>query len=288
MSDIVRALRAERSGIEPTDDLVERRTAFPARPLVGFDGITVSDGEHGNVSYRLFRTSGDALIVYAHGGGYRMGGVESYAWYAETLAQRTGASVALVEYRLAPEHPFPAGLSDYATVYQELAAQYPGGVVLAGDSAGGGMAAALALSTKSAGGHRPAGVAMLSPWLDVASTSPRFHTAKDVLFDHASAVSARDAYLQGHRSDDPLVSPLRGDLAQFPPSLIQVGSTETLLGDALGFAEALADQDVDCTLEIYAGQGHTWPLIDPASDATTRALDSLAHFVDRVTARSAP
>lgn len=279
-------LPQQRTGENPSADLLARRAAFPARPLSDSADINIADHEYDEVRCRLFQTSGHALIVYAHGGGYRMGGIDSYSWYAETLAQRTGASVALVEYRLAPEHPFPAGLSDFATVYQALAPQYPDNVVLAGDSAGGGMAAGLALLTASTGGARPAGVAMLSPWLDVASGSKRFQSAEDVLFDHATAVLARDAYLQGHASDDPLVSPLVGDLTNFPPSLIQVGSKETLLGDALGFAEALADHHVDCALEIYARQGHTWPLIESASEETKRALDSLARFVDRVTTRS--
>lgn len=220
-----------------------------------------------------------ATILYLHGGGYRMGSPEAYNAYAAKIAAGAEATVVLPRYRLAPENPFPAGLRDALAVYEALTAEAEGPIVLAGDSAGAGLAAAVIVAAKASGLRTPDGLMLLSPWLDLHCSSPFYETAPDVFFPLATAESAREDYLQGAPASDPLASPLLADHTGFPPTLIQVGGNEALVGDALGLAESLANVNVTCTLEVVAEQGHTWPLIQPEHSVSVASIESCARFV---------
>lgn len=274
-------LPPERTGSAAGPELLERRQLFgptevdPAlsvrvdrEEIAGVNSLTISGGEA-------------ATVLYLHGGGFRMGSPEAYTAYAARMAAGAGVQLVLPRYRLAPEHPFPAGLRDVAAVYAELSARRSGPVIVAGDSAGAALATAVASISVSR--NAPvSGLMLLSPWLDLRSTSEFFTTSTDPLFSLETARSAREDYLQGVEADNPLASPLLADHSGFPPTLIQVGAAESLVGDALAMARSLAESDVSCTLEILAGQGHTWPLVAPESAASAAAVESNVRFLRAV------
>ncbi|MFV9428595.1 alpha/beta hydrolase fold domain-containing protein [Rhodococcus aetherivorans] len=273
------ALPAERTGTPASPQLLERRAMFAATEIDPALGVTAGDAEFAGVPCRTVRAGDRATILYLHGGGYRMGSPEAYNAYAAKIAAGAEATVVLPRYRLAPENPFPAGLRDALAVYEALTAEAEGPIVLAGDSAGAGLAAAVIVAAKASGLRTPDGLMLLSPWLDLHCSSPFYETAPDVFFPLATAESAREDYLQGAPASDPLASPLLADHAGFPPTLIQVGGNEALVGDALGLAESLANANVTCTLEVVAQQGHTWPLIQPDHSASVASIKSCARFV---------
>lgn len=280
-------LPAERSGVPASPELLERRAKFAATEIDPALGVTAGDAEYAGVPCRIIRAGDRATIVYLHGGGYRMGSPEAYHAYAAALAAGAEATVVVPRYRLAPEHPFPAGLRDALAVYEELASTTQGPIIVAGDSAGAGLAAAVVVAVDSSDVRPPDGLMLLSPWLDLHCSSPFYATAPDAFFPLATAESARDDYLQGAPASDPLVSPLLADHTGFPPTLIQVGGSEALVGDALGLTRALATVNVTCTLEVIAGHGHTWPLIYPDHSASIASIESCIRFVRSIAAEEA-
>ena len=218
------------------------------------------------------------VLLYLHGGGYRLGSPLAYLDYAASLAEATGWRVVMPFYRLAPEHPFPAALHDAVAVYRALADGRP--IVIAGDSAGGGLTAALCQAAAAAGA--PAGGAILvSPMLDLTAQGASYdrNAVRDVLFSRQAVLEAADMYLQGHPADDPLVSPLNADPAVFPPTLLLVGTAEVLLDEVLVFAGSLARADMRVSLHIAPAVGHVWPLIVPGSDAAAEAFGAIGAFV---------
>jgi len=274
-----KSLPAERTGTPASPGLRERRTKFAATEIDPALGVAAGDADFAGVPCRTIRAGDRATILYLHGGGYRMGSPEAYNAYAAALAVDAEATVVLPRYRLAPENPFPAGLRDALAVYEQLASAAEGPIILGGDSAGAGLAAAVIVASRTSDVRRPDGLMLLSPWLDLHCSSPFYETAPDVFFPLATAASARDDYLQGAPASDPLVSPLLADHTGFPPTLIQVGGNEALVGDALGLAESLANANVTCTLEVVADQGHTWPLIYPGHSVSVASIESCARFV---------
>jgi acetyl esterase/lipase len=196
--------------------------------------------------------------------------------------------VTLPDYRLAPENPFPAALYDAAAVYGCLI-RSDAPVFVAGDSAGGGLAAALVVLCSQDHARGPDGIILLSPWLDLALTSETYisRAETDRFFPLASAEDAAGAYLQGHSADDPLVSPIRADLSGFPPTLLMAGTDETLLGDALRFSTQLATAGRDVTLWVAEGMQHAWPAISADLPETAQAVRAIGAFVERIAAARA-
>lgn len=275
-------LPAERAGTPAGPELLERRAKFASTEISPDLGVTAADTDVAGVPCRVIRGGGRATLLYLHGGGYRMGSPKAYDAYAGALAAGASVTVVVPHYRLAPEHPFPAGVRDALAVYEELAAAPDGPIVVGGDSAGAGLAAAVVVATTTSDVRTPDGLMLLSPWLDLHCSSSFYETATDLFFPSATAKSARDDYLQGYPASHPLASPLLADHTGFPPTLIQVGGDEALVGDALGLAGSLADANVTCTLEVAARQGHTWPLICPDHDASVAAIESNVRFLRSV------
>ncbi|MFC9790086.1 alpha/beta hydrolase fold domain-containing protein [Rhodococcus sp. NPDC127528] len=278
------SLPAERAGAPASPELLERRAMFAATEIDPTLGVTAGDSDFGGVACRTIRGGDQATVLYLHGGGYRMGSPEAYHAYAAALAAGAAATAVVPRYRLAPENPFPAGLRDALAVYEELASTTDGPIVVAGDSAGAGLAAAVVVAVDTSDIRPPEGLMLLSPWLDLHCSSPFYETATDTFFPLANAESAREDYLQGAPAGDPLVSPLLADHTGFPPTLIQVGGNEALVGDALGLARALATANVTCTLEVVADQGHTWPLIYPDHRVSIASIESCVRFVRSIEA----
>jgi monoterpene epsilon-lactone hydrolase len=220
-----------------------------------------------------------ATVLYFHGGGFRTASCAVWEGFGAHLAGRANVRIVMPDYRVAPEHPFPAALYDAASVWEALC-QGPGPLLLGGDSAGGGLAALTALGALRGKGPRPAGLVLLSPWLDLTLGSATFESnrATDQYFSRESAAVAADHYLQGHPADDILASPLFDDVRGLPPTLLLSGGHETLLGDAMRFAECLAD--AGCTVELHVGAGmqHVWPLVAPDHGETEKAIARIAAF----------
>jgi acetyl esterase/lipase len=222
-------------------------------------------------------------MLYLHGGGYCMGSIASHRALAARLGAAAACRVLLIDYRLAPEHPFPAALKDARAAYEWLLGQGVDAsrLVAAGDSAGGGLALALLLALARDGMDLPAGAVCFSPWSDLTPTGAAV-TASDVDDPLISAPDARlvaDLYLQGHDPADPLVSPVFGDFRGLPPLLLQVGTRERLLDDARRVAGTARRAGVEVTLEEWAGLIHVWQFLAPLVPEACAAIRAAGHWV---------
>jgi acetyl esterase/lipase len=227
------------------------------------------------------------ILLYFHGGGFRIASALAYRSYGSHLAAVLGARVLLVEYRLAPEHKFPKAVDDCFTVWESLLAEGidTGRIVIAGDSAGGGLAASVTMHAL-ADGVLPAGVICCSPWVDLTITADTYDTnaESDKLFSRTSAEEAAPAYLGGADPMNPIASPLFGDWDGAPPLLILVGDAEVLLDDSRKLAEVAKAAGVDVTLSIYPEMPHIWTMSYPAFPEAVEGVTEMAEFVSRVTA----
>lgn len=217
-------------------------------------------------------------MIYLHGGGYRLGSPLAYVDYAQRIADAAGRRIILPFYPLAPEHPFPAALHAVVAVYRGIEDRRS--VVVAGDSAGGGLAAALCIMAARAG-ERPAGAVLVSPMLDLTARGESLdrNAARDPMFSKAAVLDSAGLYLQGHDPRDPLVSALEADPADFPPTLVLTGGAEVLLDEAVAFAKRLALGDRRVTLHVAPGMGHVWPLLAPETGEARDAVTAIAGFV---------
>ena len=227
------------------------------------------------------------ILLYFHGGGFRIASALAYRSYGSHLAAVLGARVLLVEYRLAPEHKFPKAVDDCFAVWESLLAEGidTGRIVIAGDSAGGGLAASVTMHAL-ADGVLPAGVICCSPWVDLTITADTYDTnaESDKLFSRTSAEEAAPAYLGGADPMNPIASPLFGDWDGAPPMLILVGDAEVLLDDSRKLAEVAKAAGVDVTLSIYPEMPHIWTMSYPAFPEAVEGVTEMAEFVSRVTA----
>ncbi len=227
-----------------------------------------------------------SVLLYLHGGGYLFGSIASHRGLVTNLGARAGVRTLAVEYRLAPEHPFPAALDDTMAGYRHLLDKGfdPARIVVGGDSAGGGLAIALLLAAREAGLPLPAAALCISPWLDMTLTgaSMKAKASSDVLVGEALLVQAVQAYV-GDRVDrqDPRVSPLFGDFAGMPPVMVQVGSHEVVLDDATRLAAALGAADVSVRLEVWGRMPHVWHLYADMLSEGREALAQAGDFLRR-------
>lgn len=220
-------------------------------------------------------------LLYLHGGGYLFGSPRTYRAFTTHLAQLSGSALFSLDYRLAPEAPFPAALEDAVAAYTWLLQTYPAqGIVLAGDSAGGGLALALLHALKSAGLPLPGGATLLSPYADLLASGASLdsNAASCAMFDGNSIRRAAAAYLAGQDGASPLASPLYGDFTGFPPVHIQVSDNEVLRDDSLRLAERLDQAGAAVRLDIWRGQAHVWPTFYPLLPEAGRSLRDMAAF----------
>ena len=226
------------------------------------------------------------VLLFFHGGGYCSGSIVSHRRMATEAGRAAGARSLAVGYRLAPEHPFPAALEDALKAWRFLLAQgvSPAHIVVGGDSAGGGLTAALINQLRAAGDAQPACAWLVSPWTDLTMSGPSLDEkdAVDPLIHRGYLTELADAYAPaGLDRRDPRLSPLYADLTGFPPTLIQVGSSEGLLDDALRFARAAGAADVDVTLEVWPHMIHAFPIWNAHLEPARRALASVGAFFRR-------
>ena len=223
------------------------------------------------------------VILYLHGGGYVSGSIRSHRMLCIPLAKHTGLRILSPEYRLAPEHPFPAGLEDVLSVYRWLLLQgYEAkSIFLAGDSAGGGLSLAAILSLREQGDLLPAGVICLSPWADLSMSGDTFRTnaRRDPVLHIDMMSEWASAYVDKSNPHDPLVSPVNADYHGFPPLLIQAGTEEVLLDDSRLIAEKANAAGVDVSLSIYEGMWHVWHTFGASLPETRAAFEEISDFV---------
>jgi acetyl esterase/lipase len=281
------AVPPERSGYPAPSDLAERRKGMDAALAAGTWKTKRPPVETVLGGRRTLRFGPEAeakgTVLHFHGGGFRIGGPEMEGPFAEALADRCGVEVVVPQYRLAPEHPFPCGLVDALsalTALREDIGDTP--LVVSGDSAGGGLAAALAVR----GGVRIDGLVLLSPWLDTTVTAPAFteNAATDHMFSKESADIAAGLYLQGQDPAHPLASPLLASIEAFPPTLISVGLEEVLRDDSLRFHDKLRALGVRSELIALAGMEHVAVVRDLEMPGAHETFDAIAGFIDRIVA----
>jgi acetyl esterase/lipase len=227
-------------------------------------------------------SAADRVILYLHGGGYVIGSNVAYRGFAGRLARATSSRVCVVNYRLAPEHPFPAALDDAVMAYSWLRRQgYAANrIVIAGDSAGGGLTLATLLKLRESGEPLPAGAVTLSPWSDLAGTGATLAPgAVDDPLVQGDAIGGMAGMYAPNDLTNPLASPLYGDYAGLPPLLIQVGGREVLLDDAVRVRDKARAAGVDVTYFEGDGLIHVWPVLAEDAPESEAALNQIGGFV---------
>jgi epsilon-lactone hydrolase len=225
----------------------------------------------------------DAALLYLHGGGYVIGSRDSHRHLVAEAGRAAGIAALALDYRLAPEHPFPAAVDDALAGYRFLLARgiKPARVAIAGDSAGGGLVVAAMLAIRDAGLPQPACGWCISPWIDMEAIGETMtsRAAADPTVQKAGILDMAKLYLDGADPRSPLAAPIYADLAGIARLFIQVGAAETLLDDALRLAGAAGAADVRVDLEIWPEMIHVWHLYHPELDAGRRALKAGGAFV---------
>lgn len=224
-------------------------------------------------------------LLFFHGGGYRVGSIISHQGYGSHLASLIPARILLVDYRLAPENPFPAAVNDCLVAYRWMldSGIDRSRIGLIGDSAGGGLVGAVMLGARQRGWPLPGAGVCLSPWVDLTNSSVS-HAERDeldVMFGHDDAVTAASWYLDGQDPRDPLASPLFGDWGGMPPMLVHAGDHEVLLDDATEFAAVLEAAGVEVDLRIWPGMIHDFQIMYPNYPEAIEGTEAIAAFVRR-------
>ncbi len=224
------------------------------------------------------------VVLHLHGGGFAMGSAASHRALAARIGEACRARVVLPEYRLAPEHPFPAGLDDALAVYKALLVTGTPAeqIIVTGDSAGGNLATAMLLRAKAVGLPMPRALVLLSPFLDLTMSgeSMTSRAQVDPWLAPAMFEPIVGCYLGASDRTNPFVSPLFGDLRGLPPMLLQVGDHEVLLSDTTRMAERAHAAGVDVELEVYAECWHVFQLMAPVLPDAMQAFASMREFVD--------
>lgn len=206
-------------------------------------------------------------ILYLHGGGYAIGSLNTHRRLAYDISAASAAKVLLIDYRLAPEHPFPAAVDDAASAWRWLLQQgfAANRMAIAGDSAGGGLTIATLVNLRDKKLGLPACAVAISPWVDLegVGNSMTTRSAQDPMVQKDGLLWMAKMYLNGKDPRTPLAAPLHADLKGLPPTLVQVGTAETLLDDAIRIAEKMHAAGVDARLAIWPNQLHVFPLFAP-------------------------
>jgi acetyl esterase/lipase len=281
--------------LDTAGEVAALRTAFnelmsfvPVPPDVQQNPVTIGGVDGVEVTFQGDEAAG--VILYFHGGVYVIGSAVTSVPLASDLARRVGAKAIAVDYRLAPEHPYPAAVDDARAAYEGLLAQGidPGQIALAGDSAGGGLAVGTLLALREAGTPLPSCAFLMSPYADLTlagETLNERETRDPVLTPEGLRVRVPE-YVAGADAADPHISPIFGDLSGLPPLLIQVGTHEILLSDALRLAARAALSDVPVILEVTPGVPHVFQgfagLLDEAGVALDRASDFVKTHLAKV------
>ncbi len=222
-------------------------------------------------------------MLYFHGGGYAVCGIDTHAKMCSIMAKHSGTKFLLLDYRLAPENPYPAAVEDALEAYNWLLVNgYTADkIILGGDSAGGGLSVATALSLRNQDAAMPKAIYCLSPWLDLTSSGESYTTnrKKEAYIDYESIRSWVKFYAPGDLATNPIVSPLLSDLAGLPPMLVQVGDTEILLSDSEAFTLKAKTAGVDISLEVWPNMIHVWQMWTGILPEANQAIAKIGDFI---------
>jgi acetyl esterase/lipase len=226
----------------------------------------------------------DRVIMYLHGGGYVMGSVDTHRELVARLSKAAQARGLALDYRLAPENPFPAAVDDSIAAYRWLLAQgyKPGRIVIAGDSAGGGLTVSTLIAVRDIGAPAPAAGVCISPWVDLEAEgeSMTSRAARDPLVSREMILNIAKMYVgETGNLREPLAAPINASLSDLPPLFIQVGDAETLLDDSTRLADRAKQAGVDVTLQIWDEMPHVWHLAAPVLPEGQEAIDKIGEFV---------
>ncbi|MGQ9897922.1 MAG: alpha/beta hydrolase [Acidobacteriota bacterium] len=266
--------------------------SIPADLRIATVVLTTLDGDIIRGEWLMWKTDyPPATVLYLHGGGYIACSPQTHRPITVTLAQQLRGRVFALDYRLAPEHPFPAALDDAVAAYRWLIEEQriaPRQLVLAGDSAGGGLTLSTLVRLRELGLPQPAGAVLYSPWTDLAGTGETLetNTDRDVMFYGAGIRLAGRIYTGDTPPDHPLVSPLYAALDGLPPLLIFASSSEVLLDDARRLAARAEAAGVAVELHIEADLPHVWPIFCRLLPEGRRTLEATAAFIRRVVNRA--
>jgi acetyl esterase/lipase len=264
--------------LEPGADVAAARAAFESlnAQFKAPRGTVVRPVTAGGVPSLLVSADdpAEASVLYLHGGGYVLGSAFGYQPHAGALAAAACSGVLVPDYRLAPEHPYPAAVNDALSGYRWMLEQgMPAErIVFAGDSCGGGIVMSTLLALRRDGGPLPGGAVVLCPWLDLVgpATDPTAPLTGEEEMRRCVA-----AYLRGHPVDDPVVNPLAADLTGLPPLLVQAATGDARLGDAKALAKRAGEHGVDVRLDLYPADAHVfqlfWSFLPEAADAIKAA-----------------
>ncbi|MCH8814938.1 MAG: alpha/beta hydrolase [Chloroflexi bacterium] len=287
LQTIIQTLRSRRTSGQDLD-IIAARTAFEG--VTSFfptpDDVTCEKVDADGVPGEWISAPGadpETVVYYLHGGAYSVGSVNSHRQLIANISRATGARAFAIDYRLAPENPFPAAIEDATKAYRWLLNRGidPARVVLAGDSAGGGLAAATLLSLRDAGDPLPAAAVLISPWTDMEGLGESMKTKADVdpMIAPDTLGEGASAYLGGADPRNPLASPIHADLSGLPPMLIQVGGSEVLLDDSTRLAAKAEADGVDVTLEVWDEMIHVWHFFAVMLPEGQQAIDRIAEFL---------
>jgi acetyl esterase/lipase len=268
-------------GRKSFDEIMEH---VPAAPEITYEATVI-----GGVSGWWCRPKDamvGAAILYLHGGGYVVGAAHAYQHFVGQVAIRASVAAFVPEYRLAPEHPFPAAVEDAKAAYEGLLAAGLANIALAGDSAGGGLALVLlswaaAKARAGSSDSAPKGAAVMSAWTDLTLTGESMVTRAeaDPLSTPASLAALAGLYLESRDPRDPLASPLYGDLTGLPPVRMHVGEDDVLLDDSVRYGEQLERAGGTCQVHTWQGMPHVFPSNVALLKAAKEALDDVGGFL---------
>ncbi len=283
LTEIINTLRA--NPYSPSKSVETLRAESAARPQPLPPGTRVEPVVVGGVPAEWI-TTGDTReshdFLFIHGGGFYRGSAAGSRSAAAHIASAARARVLSIDYRLAPEHPFPAAVDDAVAAYRWLLAggSDPGRLMVGGISAGGGLTLSVLLAARDAGDPLPAGAVPLSPWTDLSQTGESFVTQAeaDPMISKSYLDRMAAYYLDGADPATPLASPIHGDLGGLPPLLLQVGSAETMLCDTTVFAERARQAGVDVTAEVWPDMIHGWHGYAHALPEARQAIERIGEF----------
>jgi len=286
LQQIIQMLKAQpiagRPTVQETRENFEQMTkVFPVAPDVKCEPVNAG----GVKSEWVTAPGADAgrAVLYLHGGGYVIGSINTHRDFASRISRAAKARVLLIDYRLAPEHPFPAAVEDSVAAYRWMLAQglKPSRIAVAGDSAGGGLTVATLVAIRDAKLAIPAAGVCLSPWIDLEALgdSMKSKASVDPMVQKEGLLEMAAHYLNGQDARSPLAAPLYADLAGLPPLLVQVGTAETLLDDSTRLAERARKAGVKVTLEPWNDMIHVFQVFAPMLDEGQQAIDKIGEFV---------
>lgn len=271
-------------------DIVSLRNTMSSSVFPVPEIVSISAVNAGGVPAEWVRVSGarpDCRLLYLHGGGYVAGGLPSHRPLAAWISEASRCALLLLEYRLAPEHPFPAALNDALAAFRWMQENGPAGKMptaqsfIAGDSAGGGLTLATMMALRDAGDGLPDAAVTLSAWTDLALTGDSLNSRAplDPILNPLMMQVLAKAYLAGTDPYTPLASPLYGDMAGLPSLLLQVSDAEILRDDSTRFAEKARSAGIDVTVQIWPEMFHVWQGLAPLFPEGQQAIDRIGDFL---------